>query len=242
MKELYQISINDVRRIANIYKCLDGRDVISEYEQNEEEVKKHLFRIFADYKKEKVLDGAVVSQLFFPTTLSKKFKVFISHSSEDKDDVRILAKFLETNRINCFVDWMVWENVYELQKGMDKNMCLKTKENGDQYYDYNLRNYTTAHTHAMLSMALLDMIEKCDIFLFVSSENSTLPSANFTDVKTLSPWIYEEISYINHMIPIKRGLFSEGTTSIKISHPLDLSRFTTLNHLNLISTLTALND
>ncbi len=242
MKELYQISISDVRRIASTYKCLDGKDVTSEYEKNEEEIKKHLFQIFADYKKEKVLDGAVVSQLFFPTKLTKKFKVFISHSSEDKDEVRILAKYLEANGLNCFVDWMVWGNLYALQKGMDNNMCLKTKDNGDQYYDYTLRNYTTAHTHAMLSMALLDMIDNCDIFLFVSSENSTLPSANFTDVKTLSPWIYEEISYINHIAPREIGLYAEGASFIRISHPLDISRFKTLTHISLLPTLMALYD
>lgn len=242
MKNRYQISISDVRRITNIYKCLDGTDVTSKFEQNEIDVKKHLLKIFANYKKDKIIDGEVVKQLFFPSDLTKNFKVFISHSSDDKDDVRVLAKYLEANGIDCFVDWMVWGNMYKLQIDMDNNMCLKTKDDGSKYYDYNLRNYTTAHAHAMLSMALLDMIDSCDIFLFISSENSTLPSANFTDVKTLSPWIYEEISYVNHIMPRRIGLYSEGASMIRISHPLDLSGFKSLTNINLLPTLTALNE
>ena len=163
--------------------------------------------------------------------------MFISHSGEDKDIVKWFANALECKHDTpCFVDWMVWGNLGDLQSIIDNNLCNPTKKpNGGNSYDYELRNHATAHTHAMLSLALLDMIVQCDVFLFVKSHNSTIPVANFGDIRTLSPWIYEEITYINHLANVERKMFSitEDTNKLPIAYHLDLANFTELNALTL---------
>lgn len=240
MKKKYQISINEVQKLAGSYLYVNNPDVVSEYAQNEKDVKEHLTKVFSMYDNKNILDGASLSQLFFPTDITKRFKVFISHSGSDAQTVRTLAKVLELYGLHCFVDWMVWGDLKELQLIVDDNLCNPiTKPNGGKTYSYELRNHTTAHTHAMLSMALLDMIDQCDICLFITSENSTLQSADFGDVQTLSPWIYEEISYMNHISIRERRMFSEGgeVQPIQIAHPLDLSDFETLTGDNLIDKL-----
>ena len=87
-------------------------------------------------------------------------------------------------------------------------------------------------------MALLEMIDQCDICLFVTSENSTLPGTDFGDVMTLSPWIYEEIKYMNRISPKMMREFSE----VNISHPLDLSDFSVVNSKNLLDSINGLYD
>ncbi|MBR3407246.1 MAG: hypothetical protein IKG86_00195 [Paludibacteraceae bacterium] len=246
MTKKYQISLQEVQSFINSeFKYFVAR-AINPFNDNEKKIKDHLDKVFEDYKNGAILDGDSLQKLFFPTDLKQKYKIFISHSGKDSEDIKMLANVLENiYHLPCFVDWMVWGNIKKLQEKIDWELCRHAeKEDGGTTYSYADRNYTTAHTHAMLSMALLDMIDQCDICLFVSSKNSTLPEANFGDIKTLSPWIYEEISYMNHIAIRKSNMYSEGGAiqPIRISHPLDLSDFDTLTSKNLIATLKALND
>ena len=245
MKQKYQISLHEVQSFINS-EFTYFAEANNPFKDNETAINGHLNEVFDDYKNGAILDGDSLQKLFFPTETKQKYRIFISHSSKDSEDIKMLANVFEnTYNLPCFVDWMVWGNIEKLQEKVDWELCRHTeKQGGGTTYSYADRNYTTAHTHAMLSMALLDMIDQCDICLFVSSENSTLPKANFGDIKTLSPWIYEEISYMNHIAVRERGLFSEGGSlpDVRISHYLDLRDFETLTSHKLIATLTALND
>ena len=227
MKEKYQIDITEVQKWINGYKC---NFFSSPCYRNHMAIRNHLTGIFKQYSKDKILDGKALSNVFFPTNLRQNFKVFISHSGneDDKKIVKSLADILERQYDTpCFVDWMVWGDIKDLQEIMDEKFAVLSRDKNGKILSYNYQaiKYTTAHTHAMLSMALLDMIDQCDICLFIKSKNSTLPKANFGDVTTLSPWIYEEVSYMNH-VEKTRQFFSEGIGQVpKISHPLDLNGF-----------------
>lgn len=136
----------------------------------------------------------IVSEQQFPILKDKH--VFISHSSKDGDAAKILASFFKiTCGINCFIDSMLWNNIADLQKEIDGKYCwLREKDN---VYDYKKRNYSTAHVHAMLSTALFEMIDSCECAIFIESPNSTIKLDDIKNQSTFSPWIYEEINYIN---------------------------------------------
>lgn len=245
MKKRYKISLAEVQKFVRSLNRLGTQRSVP-YKTNAKQIKEHLERIFDTYQADAVLDGDALKNLFFPTQLKDRYRIFISHSSKDAEIIQQFASTLET-RLNfpCFVDWMVWGNLYELQASLDQKLCNPTpKATGGVTYSYNLRNYTTAHTHAMLSMALLDMIDQCDICMFVYSDNSTVPNADFNNIETLSPWIYEEISYMNRIQIKETRLMSEGgnVSPIRISHPLDLDSFDTLNASTLTQVLTSLNE
>ncbi len=146
------------------------------------------------YGQNGVIRADIVSDEQFPILKDKQ--VFISHSSKDGDIARILAWFLyKFFGINCFIDSMLWNNISDLQKELDGKYCWLRKE--DRIYDYNKRNYSTAHVHAMLSTALFEMIDSCECAIFIESNNSTIKLEDIRDCSTFSPWIFEEINYIN---------------------------------------------
>lgn len=240
MNRLYQISVSEVQRFIQNH-TYNGTASTQNYQTNAQNIKHHLKNIFKTFHAGAILDGDALQKLFFSTEVKRMYKVFISHSSKDADIIKQFATILEKYyKFPCFVDWMVWGNLYELQKSIDMELCLLTSNTkGGVTFNYDLRNHTTAHTHAMLSMALLDMIDTCDICIFITSENSTLPTANFADTKTLSPWIYEEITYMNHFKKNETIMMSEGgdIPPVRLSHPLDLSKFVKVTASTLIHNL-----
>lgn len=246
MKHKFQISISEVRNFVNIYNGNITLSSKKDYSANNDAIKTHLEKMFKSYEVNEIVDGERICDIFFPTTTKQRFNVFISHSGKDKDLIEQFALTLQSKGIICFVDWMVWGNLEHLQKILDDKYCVLVKGDEEKKikttYNYDARNYSTAHTHAMLSIALLDMIDQCDICLFVTSTNSTLPGTNFGDVMTLSPWIYEEIKYMNRISSKVIREFSDDANKIMISHPLDLSDFKILNSKNLIENIKRLYD
>lgn len=104
------------------------------------------------------------------------FKVFLSHSSKDKNTVYKFASFLKQQEgINAFVDSMVWDNYKDLFDEFTK----KCKER---------ENNVAVHLHMILASSLTYMINACDCFIFLASENS-ISNGNYT----FSPWIYHEL-------------------------------------------------
>lgn len=103
------------------------------------------------------------------------FKVFLSHSSKDKNTVYKFASFLKQEGINAFVDSMVWDNYKDLFDEFTK----KCKER---------ENNVAVHLHMILASSLTYMINACDCFIFLASENS-ISNDNYT----FSPWIYHEL-------------------------------------------------
>lgn len=146
------------------------------------------------YGQNGVIRADIVSDEQFPILKDKQ--VFISHSSKDGDIAKVLAWLLHTFcGINCFIDSMLWNNIADLQKELDGKYCWLREK--DKIYDYNKRNYSTAHVHAMLSTALFEMIDSCECAIFIESNNSTIKLEDINDCSTFSPWIYEEINFIN---------------------------------------------
>jgi hypothetical protein len=122
-----------------------------------------------------------------------KADVFISHSHADLGLATKLASILEnTLGLTTFVDSHVWGYSDELLKIIDKEFCWSEKS---CTYDYDLRNKSTSHVHLMLSAALTKMIDRCELVLFLNTENS-ISSANYVSTDqgtTASPWIYFEL-------------------------------------------------
>lgn len=138
-----------------------------------------------------MIDGDVLKEYTFPTGEEGNYDVFISYSHKDKDDAIFLASWLEQKcGLRVFLDYYVWGSADSLLKEIDDIYCKQ--KNG--MYNYSRRNYSTSHVHAMLSMAIMDIINKTECCIFINSGHSIhLPSLRkTTTAKTLSPWIYEE--------------------------------------------------
>lgn len=119
--------------------------------------------------------------------------VFISHSHADLALATKLASILKNKLgLTAFVDSHVWGYSDELIKIIDKEFCWKSSSDT---YDYDSRNKSTSHVHLMLSTALMKMIDRCELVLFLNTENS-ISSENYVksgDETTASPWIYSEL-------------------------------------------------
>ena len=158
-----------------------------------------------------IIDGEKLKNEYFPTKHKKEFNVFISHSHSDIKEIERFATILEEKYgVRCFVDSMIWKDVAELVQR------------------------STAHIHSLLSMALFEMIDQCECCIFVQSDNSL--ALDFNDTITLSPWIYEEIFYMNHAKDDMPSRLTEKykkvinetrlfDSSIKMSHVVDLKGF-----------------
>ena len=77
-------------------------------------------------------------------------------------------------------------------KDIDDTYCKK--DCGE--YDYQKRNFSTSHVHAMLSTAIIKVMEQSEIVIFLNTDNS-IPKVDSTILEsyTQSPWIYEEIIF-----------------------------------------------
>ncbi|MDT2893514.1 toll/interleukin-1 receptor domain-containing protein [Lactococcus lactis] len=232
MYKKFNLELKDDR--INYFSNISENDVES-YKNKVEKISKELL---ADFEESLVvtengtIDGTKTIETWFP---NYKADIFLSHSHKDIDLAIKLACWLENNfGVRVFIDSLLWKNIDDLQKEIDKKYTFSeiTKT-----YDYDLRNITTSHVHAMLSTALNDMIDSSECVMFLNTpssiELSTLKNSTF------SPWIYSEIKAANLLrtnIP-KRHLESgiedkflfhnrdAMNESLKIMYPADLSRF-----------------
>lgn len=81
-----------------------------------------------------------------------------------------------------------------LLKEIDDIKCKKT----DGTYDYQKRNLTTSHVHAMLTSAIMQVMDLSEVVIFVNTYNSVPVLENTLSGKkeyTFSPWIYEEVLF-----------------------------------------------
>lgn len=138
-----------------------------------------------------VVDGTALQDFWFPTQ-EKEYDVFISHSHNDLGYAVNLASWLERRcGLRCFVDHFVWKSADDLLKRIDDVYTWEPERN---VYDYDKRNFSTSHVHTMLSMAILDIIDCSECCIFIESDQSI--SLEGIKTKTLSPWIYEELTYM----------------------------------------------
>lgn len=218
----YKIHINEVREMNHLS--------LPQYIQSS--IEKDRINLLLE-NEEGIIDGEKLKTEYFPTKLKSKYNVFISHSHRDIEEIERFAKTLEDKYgVHCFVDSMIWKNIADLQYSIDNN--YSRGKNGN--LDYRLVRQSTAHIHSLLSIALFEMIDQCECCIFVQSDNSL--QIDFNDTTTLSPWIYEEIYYMNHTKRILPNRISPSTrlfsvlnesrrteTFIKMTHMVDLSDF-----------------
>lgn len=236
------ISINEVRKFINAFdwSTVRQRDIDSYFDSEKDASKKILDVALL---KNNIWDGDGVREMNFPRQIGTRH-IFISHSHDDIEDVKKLAYVIEQEfEVNCFIDSMVWQNMNDLIRAFDEVYSLS--DDNRSRYSYKKRNYSTSHVHTMLATALLEMINDCECFLFIGSKNSTLKLNYFKDHSdaTLSPWIYEENTFVKYIKPIipewllprrRLNMFSGGIGRVEerrlnIAYKLDMSTFHTIS-------------
>ncbi len=136
-------------------------------------------------------NGSWLEKNWFPTK-EKKFDVFISHSHKDIELVQSFASWLnEKLGLTCFIDALCWENADDLLDFLYR--CCPYYIFLRRRYACELREELTSHVHAMLSVALMKMMDQTECVIFVKSDNSLTR----WESQTMSPWLYEETNFAN---------------------------------------------
>ena len=139
----------------------------------------------------KGLNAHSLEEDWFPTLSSD---VFLSYSHDDLELAKGIAGFLrERIGLEVFMDNDVWKSADILLKAIDEKERRKT---GVDSYNYQSRNLSTSHVHAMLTSAIMKAIDNTEIVIFLNTNNSLekIPTPDGTlQEYTLSPWIYEEL-------------------------------------------------
>lgn len=194
-----------------------------------------------------VLDGSKLQCLNFPS-LRDNYDVFISYSHHDEELALYLASYLQRRcKLNCFLDSTVWHSADKLLKCIDDMYCQNDDGNT---YNYTKRNFSTSHVHAMLSMAMHDIINRSECCIILNSENSfTLQDG--IDNETFSPWLYEEVTFMKGMkvnIPSRLRLCQERRSysmggqiicestkpQLQVKYTVDLNMFPSLYVIDLL--------
>lgn len=159
------------------------------------------------------IDASSVMDKWFPNTSSH---MFISHSNADETQVIMLCGWLKKELgIDSFVDSKLWGYSNELLKILDDKY---SKNSLGVNYSYNKRNVSTSHVHVMLMSSLMKMIDKAECLIFVNTDSSVELGEAIKEEKTLSPWIYNELSVSNIMrvnTPQRRRGIKIATESAK---------------------------
>lgn len=165
--------------------------------------------------------------------------IFLSHSHQDEELVISLAGWLkEKFGLVSFIDSTVWGYADKLLKEIDMEYCVLPSGR----FDYKKRNYSTAHVHMMLSSALACMMDKCECLFFVNTPQSFFPEKEMQEGKTLSPWIFFEIStskIIRRIVRRKSADLASRKLSLEtIDESLVVEYQLDLNHLRNIDIAT----
>ncbi|EKY2038157.1 hypothetical protein RA259_004254 [Cronobacter sakazakii] len=150
------------------------------------------------------ISATKLTENLFPT---KQPHIFISHSSKDANLAISFANALySTYGIISFIDSQLWAHIDFALKEMHEKYC-KTPS-GTSYY-YSRSNNLLSHMHAILSMALMRVMDNSDCVIFIESEHSIY---NFMEdeyihpyskirnpAETLSPWISTEVNFANKL-------------------------------------------
>ena len=158
--------------------------------ERKEFVKSSIGKDLKNYINSGVIDGTKLSDEWFKTI---KSDVFISYSHDDEEIAMAISGYLEKEfSLNVFVDSSFWGSADILLKDIDDIYCKK--DSGD--YDYQKRNFSTSHVHAMLSTAIIKVMDQSEILIFLNTDNSIPKVDNiFKESYTQSPWIYEEVVF-----------------------------------------------
>ena len=189
------------------------------------------------------LDAQALSKAWFPAI---KADVFISHSHNDEAKALRLAGWLKDKfGLTAFIDSAVWSSADALLRMIDDQYCRH--ENGTSY-SYEKRNLSTSHVHVMLTMAITEMIDRCECLFFLNTPESISAGKTIKEGSTSSPWIYAEIAISKTIqkrdLPVgrrsKRVLaydeaLNESKGSVPLIHKLDVSHLSKLNEARLLA-------
>lgn len=154
-----------------------------------------------------VFDAMKIMKEHFNKDLNK-FDVFISHSHQNLEEVLKLAKIIEDKGKKVFIDSLYWNFADDLLKELDNKYC---RNDNSGSFDYSKRNISTALVHSILSNSLQMMIDHCDTFLFLNSDNiNHLTIENYNENYTTSPWIYTELLTANIILTNRMVYKSEA--------------------------------
>jgi len=190
------------------------------------------------------LDAQALSKAWFPAI---KADVFISHSHNDEAKALRLAGWLKDKfGLTAFIDSAVWNSADALLKMIDNQYCIH--ENGTSY-DYEKRNLSTSHVHVMLTMAITEMIDRCECLFFLNTPESISAGKTIKEGNTSSPWIYAEIAISKTIqkrdLPVGRRservlaydasleALNESKGSVPLVHKLDVSHLSKLTEARL---------
>lgn len=161
---------------------------------------------------------------------------------------------MENLGLKVFIDSEVWGSVFELLKKIDRKFCY---QQDSKTFDYDKRNITTSNTFMILNSALIKMIDKAEVFMFVGSSNSLLfdsTEALLGVNKTYSPWIHSELLF-SSMVRVKMPERFKLTVAIdedlvesevslesaqpKFIHPAEVKHLSLIDHNQLLRWLTS---
>lgn len=241
----YKIKSYSIQHLSNLH-TLD-EDFERDYQKCNQLIKGQSKRIV----QQQTINGTELQELWFPVDEVGDFDVFISHSHRDMNKLVVpFASWLYSHLgLRSFIDSQFWKYANDLLKILDREYAWQEES---RTYNYNIRNFTTANIHIMLSMALMKMINKTETVIFIDSDNSVKYKKEDHET-TPSPWIYEEVNYAKSLEPkipdrwlkylrpeLKKGLLYEERTFSDSSHPQFFYKINTSNFLQLNSTF--IND
>lgn len=176
------------------YKLENNQDLVSlvkEYSNYGDEIieskKRDIKKSLDEYiNQQGYINMSDIAKEWFPLV---KCDVFLSHSHKDLEIIKGLVGFFKKRfNIDVFVDSYIWGYCNDLLREIDNKYCKQE----NSFFDYDKRNYSTAHVHMMLSNSLNKMIDKSECIIFLESENS-LDVKEIIENGTSSPWIYSEL-------------------------------------------------
>lgn len=220
-------AISDMKK-AELDKMLE--EPTNQYNKYKDEISRKLDKYILENN---ILDGKTIENSWFPEI---KSHIFISHSHKDLN-LAIFISFILKNILNidCFIDSLVWGYANDLLKKVDDKYSLIENNR----YDYSKTTYTSSHVHGMLTSAIANMIDKTECLIFINTKNSI--TSSFSNHKTESPWIYEEVlisKIIDKKLPIRKKEFSltqdrllkaKYMLEFKIQHTLDMGHLIPLS-------------
>lgn len=144
------------------------------------------------FLEDNIVDGTKLSEAWFQTVQSD---IFISHSHSDADLAFAFAGWLKSEfDLDVFLDEVIWGSADHLLKIMDKKYSWNPS---NSTYNYEKRNFTTSHVHAMLATAIHYVMDKTEAIFFLNTDESFPKLGNILEESsqyTLSPWIYQEVT------------------------------------------------
>lgn len=150
------------------------------------------------------VDLSKIQEDWFPQI--NNYDIFISHSHANENLAIAFSSYLnKCYGLSCFIDSLIWGNVFDLQKIIDERYCGGEKDEDGNIltYSYEKRNFTTSHVHLMLNTALMQSMQAARIFIFLETPDS-INFKNIKDEWTYSPWIYSELSMSKSMYEIEK--------------------------------------